>query len=104
VLVGEGVGEGDGEDEAPEVGDDVGLAVGEEVRAGEGVLLDEGVGEGDGEEDGDEALGVGVGVKLAVGEETFDSTYATRNTSKQAHTKKKINFLLPILVVIRISA
>jgi hypothetical protein len=40
---------------------------------------------------------VGVGVGLVVGEEALDSTYATRNTSTQTHTKKKISFLLPIV-------
>jgi len=96
--VGEGV--GDGEDEALGVGVDVGLAVGEEVPVGEGVLLGEGVGDGEDEAPG---VGVGVGVGPFVGEEELDSTYATKNTSKQAHTNKKTNFLLPILVVIRTS-
>jgi hypothetical protein len=91
-TVGEGVGEGedDGEDEALGAGDDVELAVGEGVPVGGGVLLDEGVGYGE-----DEALGVGVDVELPVSEE-LDSTYATKNTSKQAHTNKTINALLPI--------
>jgi len=67
------------------------LAVGEDVLVGEAVLLGEGVGDGEGE-----TLGVGVGVGLPVDEEELDRTYATRNTSKQAHTNKIINTLLLI--------
>ena len=99
--MGEGVGEGEDEALGVGVGFDVGPAVGEgvifgeAVPVGEGVLLDEVVGEGLGDGE-DEALGVGVGVVLVVGEEALDSTYATRNISTQAPTKKKINFLLPI--------
>jgi tetrahydrodipicolinate N-succinyltransferase len=105
VLLGVGVGVGDGEDEALGVGDDVGfdvgpvvgegVLVGEAVLLGEGVLLDEGAGEGLGDGE-DEALGVGVGVESGDGREELESTYATKTISKQTHTKKKINFLLPI--------
>jgi hypothetical protein len=89
--VGEGVGDGEGETLGVGVGFDVGLAVGEDVLVGEAVLLGEGVGDGEGE-----TLGVGVGVGLPVDEEELDRTYATRNTSKQAHTNKIINTLLLI--------
>ena len=80
------------------------------MGVGVGVGVGEGVGDGDG--DG-EVLGVGVGVELGVGEGVGDPpsplgslldksmpnmTYATRNNSKQAHTTRKISFLLPIFL------
>jgi hypothetical protein len=92
-----GLGEGVGDDEDGVLG----VGVGVELGAGEGVGDDE-----------DGVLGVGVGVELGAGEgvgdppsvpegsllDKFipDMTYATRNTSKQAHTNKTINNLLPI--------
>jgi hypothetical protein len=88
------------------VGVGKGLGVGEEVGLGvdEGVEVGVGLGVGEGVLDVGVGLDAGEGVLdppsvpagSLLGKFMLDKTYATRNNSKQAHTRTKINILLPI--------
>ena len=95
ILLGGGVGEGEG------VG--VGTGVGEGLEVGVGVGKGEAVGVGVGEElEAGEGEGVGVGNMSSVPSASplskivSDTTYTTKDTSKQTHINKAINAFLLI--------